>query len=626
MFNPWKLPCRSSGENPANLTTGEDPPPPHPPDPPDPSSSLSPVLFPPLGTKAPKLPFTKLSLSSPKNPSSTSTTVASVLQTPSLPSEIVSKAVTTAALTPLVGSEVTVPKTNSGSEDTGPKSRNSAPTEAFVLPSEIQNPQIPSPEFTILHPGNSSPLNTNKASVSNPHAFSVPADVPTASYNPPVANPKPSPLTLVEKLRISEDRTLERLAPLTYSETGRPRVLIPDVVFEKGAALHKDFIICYYNGRAPPFNQIQSVFNHMWGKGKKLEIHNNPLNRTTIVRIPSEYLRSKILEKSIWYVGDTMFHTALWSSAASAQPPAMDSIKIWAHLTGVPLDLRHKEGLSLVAGLVGHPKETDAFTLDLVSLTLSHVKVEVDLTKPLPSVVEFEHQSGEVVEVLVSYPWLPSTCSHCKELGHIARNCLKLPPPPAPAAKEKDVGKLPDKKDSSQKSHSQPQYVAVKDHNTKKHLATVGSTAAIGSAPPIATHSSSSSQSKPQPLVTENLFSVPKTPTHKTHHKKLPLVPIPTTYNPFAILNSPHSPPDPPRPSLKRSCSSPTLSPPHQEQTLSLPPPSDIQIPATTIPSLGVADPAFLALIPKSPFPNLNLFCSSSSGSPISNGEPNFSS
>lgn len=60
-----------------------------------------------------------------------------------------------------------------------------------------------------------------------------------------------------------------------------------------------------------------------------------------------------------------------------------------------------------MAGLIGDPKETDDFTKNLVSLTLSLVKVEVDLTKPLPSVVEFERESGEVVEVAVSYPWVP---------------------------------------------------------------------------------------------------------------------------------------------------------------------------------------------------------------------------
>ncbi|KAF2581812.1 hypothetical protein F2Q68_00005435 [Brassica cretica] len=187
-----------------------------------------------------------------------------------------------------------------------------------------------------------------------------------------------------------KDQTLQRLSPVTISPSSRHRVLIHDVVFQKGAELHKDFIICYFNGKAPPFNQIQSVFNHIWGKGQRLEIQKNPLNHSTIVRIQCEFLRHKILDKCIWYVGDSMFHMAQWSSAHSSSTPPLKDIKIWAHLTGVPLHLRPQQGLSLVAGHVGEPKETDDFTKNLVSLTLSHVKVEVDLTQPLLSVVEFD--------------------------------------------------------------------------------------------------------------------------------------------------------------------------------------------------------------------------------------------
>ncbi|KAL0771752.1 hypothetical protein Bca101_036903 [Brassica carinata] len=73
--------------------------------------------------------------------------------------------------------------------------------------------------------------------------------------------------TLVVEIRTSEDRTLKRLAPVSTSQSSCPRVIITDSVFQIGAELHKDFIICYFNGRAPSFNQIQSVFNHMWGKG-----------------------------------------------------------------------------------------------------------------------------------------------------------------------------------------------------------------------------------------------------------------------------------------------------------------------------------------------------------------------
>ena len=209
------------------------------------------------------------------------------------------------------------------------------------------------------------------------------------------------------------DKTLRRLAPVTVSDSGRPRVLIPESVFQKGAELHKDFIICYFNGRPPPFNHTQNVLNHLWGKGTRVEIHTNPHTRSMLVRIPSDYLRQKILEKRVWYIGDSMFQAVQWTSSASTASPPLESIQIWAHLKGIPLDLRHEEGLSLIAGLVGDPKETDDFTLNLVSLTMSHVKVAVDLTKPLPSVVEYTRQSGEVVEVLVTYPWVPPTCSHC---------------------------------------------------------------------------------------------------------------------------------------------------------------------------------------------------------------------
>ena len=148
--------------------------------------------------------------------------------------------------------------------------------------------------FTILPPQSSSPIQTNKASSTTPllpsHDLSK---QPETSQHPTHNKPSPttSPPTLVEKIRLSENKTLRRLALVTIAPSGRPRVLIHDSVFQKEPELHKDFIICYFNGKAPSFNQIQSVFNHMWGKGKRLEIHNNPLNHSAIIRIQSEYLR-----------------------------------------------------------------------------------------------------------------------------------------------------------------------------------------------------------------------------------------------------------------------------------------------------------------------------------------------
>ena len=95
--------------------------------------------------------------------------------------------------------------------------------------------------------------------------------------------------------------------------------------------------------------------------------------------------------------------------------------------------------------------------------------------------------------------------------------------------------------------------MAVKNHNTKKHLGEVGTGSNSGNSSPPATPSSKPTHSKSSLMETENSFSIPKPNTQKTHYKKLPTAPIPISYNPFAILNTHQSLHDPPRPFLKRS-------------------------------------------------------------------------
>ncbi|KAF3590598.1 hypothetical protein DY000_02025567 [Brassica cretica] len=444
------LPSRASAPSPPSSAVGELPPPsPIPPDPPDPSSPLSPQQFPPLSSSFHPSKTRSSTVPKPlkheiKVPASTSPAM------PLLPAGLEESDVHLENQTP---SPSTVPEN---------ESHKKTALSSVSVPATEEETQTPI-TFTTIAPKQTSPVITNKASSStlfpptqNPSYETLTPPPPPILPSPPLNHQKPLEKTLVERLRILEDKSLKRLAPTTVSETGRPRVLIPDSVFEKGAEIHRDFIICYFNGKPPPFNQIQSVFNHMWGKGKQLEIYNNPRNRSTLVRIRSEYRRQKILDKCIWYVGDSMFHTAQWSSEHSMSTPPLKAIKIWAHLIGVPLDLSHQQGLSLVVGLVGEPKETDDFTRNLVSLTLSHVKVEVDLTEPLPSVVEFERQSGEVVEVLVHYPWTPPTCSHCHELGHIVRNCLQLPSDYAPPNPPPVTKKPSSKTKTSNPSHNTP--------------------------------------------------------------------------------------------------------------------------------------------------------------------------
>uniref|UniRef100_M4EYP0 DUF4283 domain-containing protein n=1 Tax=Brassica campestris TaxID=3711 RepID=M4EYP0_BRACM len=223
--------------------------------------------------------------------------------------------------------------------------------------------------------------------------------------------------------------------------------MIPDEVFERGALQHKDFVVGRFFGRVPAFKIIQNVLNFLWGKGNKLEIHMIQSTRSMIVRIPSDYIREKVLKKRIWYVDTAMFHVAQWSDGEVADTSSLEVIPIWAHLIGVPFDLMTNEGLGWIADALGEPKEMDDWTKNLSSLSVAHVKVEADATKPFPTVLELVRQSGAMFRVEVEYPWLPPSCSHCKELGHIIKDCLKIKRQWVPVNKAKgtqDSGNTPD--------------------------------------------------------------------------------------------------------------------------------------------------------------------------------------
>lgn len=69
------------------------------------------------------------------------------------------------------------------------------------------------------------------------------------------------------------------------------------------------------------------------------------------------------------------------------------------------------EGLSFAAGLIGEPKETDEFTKNLTAINIAHVKIDADLTSPLPSLIELRRTCGEIIPVQVEYPWGPPTCA-----------------------------------------------------------------------------------------------------------------------------------------------------------------------------------------------------------------------
>lgn len=95
----------------------------------------------------------------------------------------------------------------------------------------------------------------------------------------------------------------------------------------------------------------------------------------------------------------------------------MESIPLWAHLIGLPLNLRSLEGLSFAAGLIGEPKKTDEYTKNLTDINIVHVKIEANLTRPIPSLTELRRTTREIIPVQVEYPWVPPSARSANKLA-----------------------------------------------------------------------------------------------------------------------------------------------------------------------------------------------------------------
>ncbi|CAA7043735.1 unnamed protein product [Microthlaspi erraticum] len=230
----------------------------------------------------------------------------------------------------------------------------------------------------------------------------------------------------------STSKIPESAVPVTISDSGRPRVKVSNEVFQRGAKLHSDYVVGIFYGKPPSYGKIWGVLNYLWGKDKRVAIHNLTKN-AFLFHIPSPSLRRKILQHELWRVGDSPFLVTEWRSKFSFNPPSLDRAPVWASIKGIPFDLITPEGLGIVCRSLGRAVDHKPFT----SINSAEVKVVVDLTKPLPPEVELERDDGKILVLQVTYPWLPPSCSLCGEIGHKDTLCPRVY---GPENKPRDYG------------------------------------------------------------------------------------------------------------------------------------------------------------------------------------------
>ncbi|XP_020883678.1 uncharacterized protein LOC110229097 [Arabidopsis lyrata subsp. lyrata] len=209
--------------------------------------------------------------------------------------------------------------------------------------------------------------------------------------------------------------------------SGESCVKIPNSVIEKNRKSWECFVLGQFYSDPPAQGTIHNIVNGIWSKSYRDISVSKMEGNAFIFRIPNAATRARVINQMLWQIeGQTMF-VANWEPGVVPMKPQLTSAPIWLELRHVPLQFFNDEGLESIASLVGDPKCLHPATANKTNLEVAKVFTIIDPRKPLPEVVNVQFASGEIRRILVSSPWMPPVCEHCKEVGHSRKRCKLAP-------------------------------------------------------------------------------------------------------------------------------------------------------------------------------------------------------
>lgn len=211
--------------------------------------------------------------------------------------------------------------------------------------------------------------------------------------------------------------------------SGEACVKIPNSVIEKNRKSWDCFVIGQFYADPPSQGTIPNIVNGIWSKQYRDIAVSKLEGNAFLFRIPNVSTRNRVITQVLWQIeGRTMF-VAKWEPGVNPDKPELKSAPIWLELRKVPFQFFNEESLERIASLVGEPKFLHPSTANKTNLEVAKVFTIIDPRKPLPEAVNVQFESGDISRVLVSSPWMPPVCDHCKEIGHDIKRCSKLPKP-----------------------------------------------------------------------------------------------------------------------------------------------------------------------------------------------------
>lgn len=222
-----------------------------------------------------------------------------------------------------------------------------------------------------------------------------------------------------------EGKVMKKYDMEITEQEGQKSVEIPDEVIEKVNHLWEDYLIGKFLDTAPHIAKIHATVNRIWNqRGKKELIDVHIVDGTTMkFKVMNPMMRERILKRGMWSIGNVPMVITKWIPDEMKEKPEIKSIPLWVHLKNVPMHMFSWQGLSFITSAAGVPVRLHPETAACKNFKLAKVFVKADLTKELPSKINFT-KNGVSSLVEFTYPWLPFRCNTCGKWGHTEKVCI----------------------------------------------------------------------------------------------------------------------------------------------------------------------------------------------------------
>ena len=143
--------------------------------------------------------------------------------------------------------------------------------------------------------------------------------------------------------------------PVIDVVNGIASMKIPNEVFEDPKPLSQSFVVGYFIGDAPHVGSIHATVNRIWStprSGSRIDVQFIE-KKTVLFRIENSQMRSRVIQRKYWHVGDVPLVVHEWSPETAMNPPDLSSLPMWVDLKGVPNLMFSHKGLKCLARAVG---------------------------------------------------------------------------------------------------------------------------------------------------------------------------------------------------------------------------------------------------------------------------------